>query len=353
MRPGCRSAVSLLAGVVMTLTLTLGPSAQAQSPAPSPAASPLVEVPSPAPDLMCGLLTTDEVGQALGFPVTIASGSVFDCTWQGDVNAGNITGLSASVESGTMQYDVKAVFPGGADLTIGDSAAYALVDSLWVEVSGRILLLQVLFASPEAADPLPALTALATIAVARFDSLAIPDEASSSPLPQPSFLGDIELKDRFPTEIAGKPVDVTSITGQEARARANAKTRKILDQLVAALKPQGKTLDDVSVGFAVVISGATGAQVVALRVRGADATALEPLVMPLLVASFLPTFGKPQQSTAQVEGRDVIVLKPAKKSPDAGHAYAYVYAHDEVVWLVAGPGDGTDAVVTEVFQKLP
>jgi hypothetical protein len=352
--PRRRPATGLVA-ILAIVAMALAPAAGAQSPSPGASLQPggSIAASSPGPQRFCGLLTDEEVGQALGFAVTAVSGSTFDCTWQGDVSAGDATSLSAGVEPGTIAADIKPINPGGTDLTVGASAAYYLDDTLWVEVGDRVLSLQRILASPGAPDALAMLTALATIAVARFDALGIPEAPSASPSPQPSFAGDVALKDRFPAEMGGKPVQVTTITGAEARARADARTRKILDQLVAALKPQGKSLDDVSVGAAGVRSGRSGAQLVGLRVQGADAAALLPLVTPLLVAEFLPAFGKPRQAPAQVGGKDVTLLTPAKRSPMAGQAYAYVYPHDDVVWMVAGPGDGNDAVVTETFQKLP
>ena len=354
MRTRSRGVLAPLAALVLTLTFAFGPMAQAQSPSPGPSAP----AASTAPDLFCGLLTTEEIGEVLGFVVTVGSGTAFDCQWLSAEVPGS---LHASVRSGTAA-DIKVSLPGGTDLMVGEGAAYYLPGTLWVEVSGRTLEINDGFESG-VTDQQAALSTLAAIAAARFESLSIPEVTVSSPEPQPSLLADVELKDLFPADLRGpfdEPLDVTMIIGLEALqdfTGDDAATRKTFDQLVAALMAQGKTIDDLSIGYATLSDVFTG--LLAVRVRGADAAALEPQAVRYLVASFLNDpagivkFGKPRQAPAKVGGKAVTMLTPAKKSRDAGQAYAYVYTHDDVVWFVIGAGDGRGAVPKAAIRKLP
>ena len=357
MRSGSQGAVRLLALSGVTLSLAMGSAAQGQS--PSPGAT--VTTASPVPQLFCALLTIDEVGTALGSAVTITDGTDVDCAWQDDAADGAVAALYASVEAGTVLSDVRASYPGGTDLVIGDSAAYSLASSLWLEISGRIVNLRL--EPDEIADPQAALSALAAVAVARFDSLSIPVLTAPSPEPQPSLVAEVPVKDLFPADLRGpfdEPLDVATTTGPEALDAffgGDPKTRASFEQLVAALIPMGKTIDDVSVGNATLNDALTG--LLALRVRGADASMLLPQVTPLVVAKFLSNpggfvqFGKPRQAAARVGGKDVTLLTPARKSPDAGQAYAYLYAHDDVVWVIIGLGSAKGAVPKDAIQKLP
>jgi len=357
MRSGSWSPMRLLAVLGVTLSLAMGSAAQGQSPSPSATAT----TASPVPQLFCALLTMDEVGAALGSAVTITDGTDVGCAWQDDAADGVVASLYASVEAGTVLSDVRASYPGGTDLMIGNSAAYSLTGSLWVEISGRILNLRL--GSAEIADSRAALSALAAIAVTRFDSLWIPGLTAPSPEPQPSLVAEVPLKDLFPTDLRGpfdEPLDVATTTGADTLEEffgGDPKTRASFEQLVAALVPLGKTLDDVSVGNATLSDVFTG--LLALRVRGADAGTLLPQVTPLIVAKFLSNpgglvqFGKPRQAAARVGGKDVTLLTPARKSPDAGQAYAYIYAHDDVVWVIIGLGSAKGAVPKDAIQKLP
>jgi len=357
MRSGSRGAMRLTAVLGVTLSLAMGSAAQGQSPSPSAT----VTTASPVPQLFCALLTIDEVGAALGSAVTISDGTDVDCAWQDDAADGVVALLYARVEAGTVLSDVRAGYPGGTDLMIGDSAAYSLTGSLWVEISGRIVNLRL--ESAEIADPQAALSALAAVAVARFGSLSIPEQTLSSPGPQPSPVAEVPVKDLFPADLRGpfdEPLDVATTIGAEALDAffgGDPETRASLEQLVAALVPLGKTLDDVSVGNATLNDALTG--LLALRVRGADASMLLPQVTPLIVAKFLSNpggfvqFGKPRQAAARVGGKDVTLLTPARKSPSAGQAYAYFYAQDDVVWVIIGLGSAKGAVPKDAIQKLP
>jgi hypothetical protein len=339
MQPRLRPVLSVLATTAMTLALALGPAARAQN-----------ETTEPTPGPFCALLTADEVSTALGAAMTPTEGSELDCAYAGDMEAGIFVSLYTRVDGGTLE-SIKIGWPDGEGLDIGGTSAWYVEDLLWTEIGGRLLTLQLVSFQSDAPDHKAALISLAKIAVGRWDSLSIP-EATPEPTaePMPSFVGDQELVDLFPDEIGGVKVDVLSFTGQELLANASGDDGEAaVKQITDVLTSLGKTIDDVSFGFASVSKGATGVLLVALRVRGADATAFAPLVMPLFESEFLDSFSDPTQTPTQVGSRDVIMVTDGPPS-DTGNK-AYVYARNDIVWLVAVLG--TDVAIEDVLGALP
>jgi hypothetical protein len=336
MRPRLRPALRMLAASALTLALALGPTAQAQD---EPLGS------------FCALLTADEASTALGVEVTPTEGTDLDCTYGTDVESSIYLNLFTRAEGGTLEF-IKIGWPDGESLAIGGKPAWYVEDVLWTEIGGRLLTLQLVSFGADGPDHKTALTSLATIAVGRWDSLSIP-EATPEPTaePQPSFVGDQELVDLFPDEIAGEAVSVTSFNGQELLALAtNPEDQATFQEITNALAPLGKSIDDVSFGLASVTNGSGGSAVLAaFRVRGADATGLVPLILPLYKSSFLSSFANPQETTTQVAGRDVIMVTDGPPS-DTGQK-AYVYARNDVVWLAVVVGTGI--AIEDVLGLLP
>ena len=302
--------------------------------------------PAPTPGPFCAQFTADELSSALGVPVTpIRWFGSLSCTWQADPTSGASVSLDVRVDGGTIADTVKVAHPGGTDVPVGGTTAYYVPDitTLWLETGDSLLAFE-LDGSPAAGiDAQTALTALAETALGGIDATSMPIDG---PEPQPSFVGDQDLVDLFPDEVVGQKVEVLSVTGQELLGTADEAT---IRQITDALTPLGKTIDDLSLGIANVFVAPGGALIVALRVRGADATTFGPLVLPLFESEFLDSFSDPTQTPTQIAGRDVVMVTDGPPS-DTGDK-AYVYAKNDVVWLVAVIGTGL--AIEDVLGTLP
>lgn len=81
----------------------------------------------------------------------------------------------------------------------------------------------------------------------------------------PSFAADADLAAQFPKTIAGKPIEVQTVTARElADQGVDAATVQSITDGLAAI---GKGLDDMTLGF----SSYAGGDLSAIRVRGVDA----------------------------------------------------------------------------------
>jgi hypothetical protein len=334
MPPGLRPTLRVLAATAMTLALALGPAVRAQDVTPEPALG-----------SFCALLTADEASTALGVAVTPSGGSALDCDWAADESTGDFTTLIVGAGPGTIA-ETKVAYPGGKDLDIGGNTAYSSPEgvdpNLWMEVGGHFLDFNLTgyHTGEEGIDVQAVLTALATIAAGRIGSMSIP------------ALGDQGLADLFPDEVGGIAVEVTSLSGQQMLANSSGpEGQATVKQITDALTSLGKTIDDVGVGYAMVVDSATGAYavIVALQVRGADATALEPFVKPLFMSEFLDSVADPQETPTQVAGKDVIMVTDGPPS-DTGNK-AYIYPKNDVVWLVVAVGTGMTS--EDVLGTLP
>jgi hypothetical protein len=107
-------------------------------------------------------------------------------------------------------------------------------------------------------------------------------------------------------------------------------------QIEALLASQGKTLDDVSVGFGFSFDPPYG--ISAIRVRGGEIAPFVADLLPLLTSST----EVPQQTEGQVAGKNVTILT-------SGESTAYAYPKNDVLWVV----NAQEPLLTEIFQKLP
>lgn len=159
----------------------------------------------------------------------------------------------------------------------------------------------------------------------------------------PSFRGDAELASLIPTEIAGTPIQTTTISGDEFGALAeDDDDRAELDAFLGALN---RSLSDVSVAFASASIGeeATSLSINAFRVRGAETGALLAGISQLVVADLT----SPVIEQATLGGKPVTVIsEPGDDAADK----TYLYGKGDVVFQVE-----TDdlAILEETFSKLP
>jgi hypothetical protein len=319
--------MSLLVVSAMTAALAIGPGVQAQG---------------PTPGTFCALITAEEASTALQVAVTPSGGTDLDCAYATDPESSTYLSLYTRAEGGTLE-SIKGGWPDGEDLPIGGKPAWYVEDLLWTEIGGRLLTLQLVSFGIAGLDHKAALSSLAEIGVGRWDSLSIPD-ATPEPTnaPEPSFVGDPELDALFPTEIGGSPLEVQSMNGQELLGQidtSNPDDTAVLKSLTDALASQGKTIDDMSIGYAF----GSASSIFGVRVKGIDISVLQEQILPI----FTTNMAEPQEGTAQIVGKTVTVITDGPDSPEAQKLYAY--PKNDVLWLVSA----TDPILTEIFQKLP
>lgn len=180
--------------------------------------------------------------------------------------------------------------------------------------------------------PSPSAAAVATDAPVEtfvFPSFALPSFVL------PSFVGDAALEARIPDEIAGQPVNKTSLTGESFLESFGS----LGDAMTALLGQIDKTPADLSVCYA----GTDAVTVVAYRIKGVPA------------ASFFQAFILIAQPGAQIQqtdetfgGKAVTKVVPA----DASGETVYAYTSGDTVFIVGGDSV-TDALLDETFSKLP
>ncbi len=329
-----RSTAALLAAAA--LLAGMAPGALAQDPSSSPA------VPQ-----TCGVLTADEVSSALGETVTIASGGDVDCEFDTDSSSGRFLSLFTSMDTGTAARLRDIMCPADAtpdpssgpcaiDLTVAGQPAVYLGDALggtllYAEMgTGGLLNIQLVGDVADGIDAQAAMTGLAELAVPR--AAAMPQASLPSDAPVPSFTPDTALEALFPTDIAGQPLTVQSLSGGDVSAGV---PQGFLD----ALSGIGKTISDVSVAIAYGGSDpSSGLAITALKVAGADMVALKPQVLPALFEGQDVTEG----GTQQLSGKDVTTAV-------VDGTTSYLYPHDDVLWIVTAD----EPALTEVFRKLP
>jgi cyclophilin family peptidyl-prolyl cis-trans isomerase len=184
-------------------------------------------------------------------------------------------------------------------------------------------------------------TALEPVVItgASLEQVTLPPEPS--PVPAPSFVGDPELVSMFPAQLGGAPLSVRSFTGQELLAQSGADSPG-LQELIATIETQGKTLDDLTLASASAETDAGLADIVAIRVKGADANAFMTRLGALITG-----YANIQATPGEVAGKQVSVLTDG---PDNGQARSYGYANGEVLWILQTT---TDALRDELMAALP
>jgi hypothetical protein len=276
----------------------------------------------------CAILTGEEVSAAVGADVAPNYGDDHSCNYA--ATAQDVYTFLGATNGGTRMEIAKSLFTDGEDVTVAGQPAYLHTgdfDSyLWIDRGDGDTLSFQLLAPPAGIDPKAALEGLGALAFPRLSTLVIPTPAPT-PVPTPFVQQDPELAARFPTEIGGTPVQVqTMAQGLTIDPEQQAQ----VEQLLAT---QGKTIADVSAGFAFSMEPAYG--ISAIRIKGGDAAAFRDAFLSASGTEGTPT-------PAQIGGKDVLVAT-INGQPQ------HVYTKDDVIWLVFAE----EPVLTEIFQKLP
>jgi hypothetical protein len=262
------------------------------------------------------------VSEAVGTEVATTFGDTRSCNYAA-TDADTSTQLSVT-NGGTRMDLAKDTYPDGQELTVAGHPAYINItgfsDLLWIDRGDGDTLSFQLLGAPAGTDTERALVGLGSLAIPRLETLVIPT-------PTPFVQQDAGLAALFPTEIGGSPVSVQTMTeGLTMESEAQAQVEDLLAS-------QGKTLDDVSAGFAFGMDPRY--LISALRIDGADAAALRDPFLAMSGVEGTPT-------PAQVGGKDVLIATISGQTQ-------HVYAKDDVLWLVVAE----EPTLTEVFQKLP
>lgn len=234
-----------IAGLAMVLTMTAVAPTSAQDDAPAS---------------MC-VLALDELNDVTGLAFTSTEESRGSCTYASDP-AVDLYALDLRVDpDGSLdvvrfQYD-----RGGEDTTVDGLPAWSSDDGLFVDIGGRLLVVQpVFFFSGAAPDPVAVQAVIAALAAPRVGAAV-----------EAAYRAEDSLTARLPTAIAGQPVHPDVMNGADFFRFVDLGTAAIEEVLLG----QGLTLADVSVG-----SFFTGeeTEVFALHVPGLDAALLVPAV---------------------------------------------------------------------------
>jgi hypothetical protein len=301
--------------------------------------------PVSTPAAICGVLTADEIAAVLGEELPVSDSSDTSCNWDA-LESNGTTSLSLSLAPGRLA-DLQAAF---GDATSTEVAGYpALVGAdgsfLFAEVEDGIVSLFLLsFGESGPDDPSAALLQLAEATLGRLPSISLPPPPTAAP--EPLFMGDSELRDLFPDTVGGQPLEVQTLTGSELFGTIDPDdpdTQAELQAVIDLLDTQGKSVDDVSIGFGFFVSGDSGGGLTAFRVRGADVGALMERLLPMA----LPDIADPQRTTVQIAGREVIQITDGSDGQDGEPQYAYV--KDDILWLV----QATEPSLSELIGQLP
>jgi hypothetical protein len=157
------------------------------------------------------------------------------------------------------------------------------------------------------------------------------------PTPAPTPTPDLSTPEGFfksvmPATLGGEPLRVDVVPGAALFQEA------VLKKVRAALKKQGKTIDDLSAGVGFTPSGLS---IQGLRVAGGDAGPLVDIFLDQLRG--MGMLGKKERPTeAIIGGKSTQVV-----ATSAGTAY--LYPGGEVLWIAQVP----EATAQELFAALP
>lgn len=272
----------------------------------------------------CAILAAEEVSAALGVELAPNFGDDRHCNYVAS-DQGVFTALYVT-NGGTRMDIAKSLYADGEDVTVAGQPGWLRTSDfdshLYLDRGDGDTLSFQLLSPASGVDTRAALEALGAIAFPRLGTLVIP-----TPTPLVIVQQDPELAARFPTEIGGTPVQVQTMSqGLTVEPEQQAQ----VDELLAS---QGKTLADVSTGFAFSMDPAYS--IIALRVQGANASALRD---PFLAIGGMEGAATP----IQIGGKDVLAAT-IEGQPQ------HVYTKDDVIWVVYAE----EPLLTEVFQKLP
>lgn len=175
------------------------------------------------------------------------------------------------------------------------------------------------------ATPPPATEPAATNALPSF---GLPDFSFALP----SFSSDAELEGMFPSDIAGQPLTVQSMSGSDFLGFMGGAN----NPLGPALTQLGKTPEDLSVAFGGTADGSV--TVFAFRIKGVNAD------------TFLNAYTGVAGSQSGTTITDANLGGKAVKQVATGGTNVYLYLHGDVIWTVTSTNPAT---LNEAFTKLP
>ena len=148
----------------------------------------------------------------------------------------------------------------------------------------------------------------------------------------PSFTADTELEAMFPKEIAGKTLQVLSMSGTDFMGANPAG-----DAIQPVLTQLGKSPSDLSVAF----GGTEDLAVIAFRIKG--------IAAEQFLGAYTQTAAQGATITdASFGGKSVKKVVTTDQPPTT----TYLYLKNDVIWTVSGSAL-TDALLNEAFSKLP
>lgn len=301
--PAGRRATLAIAPLLVTLSGAVGAPAWAQ------------DAPDDERASLC-VLTLDEVRDATGLPFATAAEARGACTYASDPSV-DMLALDLRIDPEGDLENVRFSYDrGGRDTTVAGFPAWSSEDGLFVDVGGRLLVVQpVFFLSDAASDPVAAQVAIAELAAPRVGAAI-----------DAAFGAEDRLRALFPPEFDGLSLFVDVMNGADFLRFVDLGTAGI----EAVLSGRGMTLADLSVATTTI--GA--ADVVAMQAPGLDASLLLPPV-----AEYLTTMtGKPTQETRG--GRELL------RFPEQG---MWLYASGEVLWIISQADEPTLEAVLEVL----
>jgi hypothetical protein len=148
-----------------------------------------------------------------------------------------------------------------------------------------------------------------------------------------SFHADADLEDLFPDEIGGEEMTVLSMSGADFLGEGAS------PELDATLSALNKQPSDLSVAF----GGAGMITIIAFQIDGVPANTIRDALFQAYEAETEAT-----SSNVSIGGKSVTKFTPADSSEDP----TYIHATQDVIFVVGG-SDITDALLNEVFSKLP
>lgn len=159
-----------------------------------------------------------------------------------------------------------------------------------------------------------------------------------------NLAADPELADRFPSEIAGKDLQVTTMTADDWLTQIGAGRRnKSAKAVQAYVRTAGKEVADLSMGFASYApSPGNVAALAAVRTRGSDGASLTEAVIPLLMRSI----EDPVVETIEVAAKSI---RRVTDAATPGQYPRYAYGSGDTVWVI----DAEGRALHEIVAALP
>lgn len=169
-----------------------------------------------------------------------------------------------------------------------------------------------------------------------------------SPGASPQASTDSERRDLLldlPTQLGGMDTQAEVIRGEEHFANldaGDAAAREAAADLADMLEHLDASIDDLSSGYALVSLDDLFAFAFAVRVHGAEAGTLLPAYLPILLGDLT----EPTTAEAELAGKDVVVV--TTEGDDEEDVDLYVYDAGDTVWMVQGPDDVVEAVLSRL-----